>query len=329
MESHWLGGEVRTRWELTPTNHATAGVEFTYHPHATQQNYDLGAGATYLHDHRDFDTWGVYLQDEWRLRPRLHLSAGVRFDSVYGRLHEWSPRIGLVWQPIADGSVKLLIGRAFRAPSLYDQFYVVDGVSLQNPRLRAEHMLSYELVFEQRLARGLAGVASLYRFDVDDVTNSAVVGRTAGGQVRYQKRNASDLEAMGAEAELRWALPYSAELRTSYALQRTWLDDRRASNSPQHLGAAQLWVPLPYGLGAGAEVLIVGSQRTDRATRVEAARIVNLTLRSPAWHGARLSASAYNLLDHEYPDPVAAADFRQDRIPQDGRTRRLQVELTF
>jgi outer membrane receptor protein involved in Fe transport len=44
--------------------------------------------------------YGVYLQDEWKLRPGLTLNYGARFDAVDEFTHEnqVSPRVNLVWQ---------------------------------------------------------------------------------------------------------------------------------------------------------------------------------------------------------------------------------------
>ena len=55
---------------------------------------------------RNGQLYGVYLQDEWTLSPKLTLNFGARFDAVraYTQEEQFSPRINLVWRP-AEGTV--------------------------------------------------------------------------------------------------------------------------------------------------------------------------------------------------------------------------------
>jgi outer membrane receptor protein involved in Fe transport len=65
--------------------------------------------------------YGAFIQDEWRISPRLTANLGVRWDteSIYGEdpatgpfeafslTNQWSPRIGVVWDFVGDGTSKL------------------------------------------------------------------------------------------------------------------------------------------------------------------------------------------------------------------------------
>ncbi len=61
--------------------------------------------------------WSVFVQDEWRIAPSLVVNAGLRYDDqkVYkgnGELafdlkDQWSPRVGVSWDFLKDGSSKL------------------------------------------------------------------------------------------------------------------------------------------------------------------------------------------------------------------------------
>lgn len=61
--------------------------------------------------------WSAFIQDSWRITPRLTLNAGVRYDTeqikngleetVIDLKDEWQPRIGVVYDWKGDGSTKL------------------------------------------------------------------------------------------------------------------------------------------------------------------------------------------------------------------------------
>ncbi|MFY9552976.1 MAG: TonB-dependent receptor [Thermoanaerobaculia bacterium] len=59
---------------------------------------------------------GAYVQDSWKLAPNLTLKAGLRFDREWIIIYTgkpafatslWQPRLGVVWDPLGDGSSKI------------------------------------------------------------------------------------------------------------------------------------------------------------------------------------------------------------------------------
>ncbi len=64
-------------------------------------------------------TYSAYAQDEWKLSDRLTLNAGLRFDHMakYVSASQLSPRVGLVFQPIENGTLHAGYARYFTPPA--------------------------------------------------------------------------------------------------------------------------------------------------------------------------------------------------------------------
>jgi outer membrane receptor protein involved in Fe transport len=325
--SHWGGTEVRARWEVFSGNVLTAGAEFTYHPDAFQDNYDVRPRVTYFHDHRAYDEWGVYLQDEWALRSDLELVTGVRFDRYDDKLNDVSPRVAVIWSPRERTDLKLLYGRAFRPPNLYEEFYTTpqsDPIQLGNSELRTESIQTYEAVLEHRLAGGAQGMLAFYRYDLHRLIDNVPVDDGAATQFR----NLDGIEAWGAEVEARIPLRDRVALRADYAYADARTKGHLLTNSPHHLGHAELLFPLPYGAEGGVDLQVIGPRLTLQHHHVETAHLLNVTVNLPPIRGFRLSGSVYNLFDQRYADP-GGPEHVQDRIPQDGLTFRVALQYVF
>jgi hypothetical protein len=77
----------------------------------------------------------AFLQDSWRLTPRLRLNAGLRWDGQYivsseGKvaqtiLDEWQPRVGVTWQPGEEATQKVTasFGRFYQELPTYPLYF--------------------------------------------------------------------------------------------------------------------------------------------------------------------------------------------------------------
>ncbi len=62
--------------------------------------------------------YGLYLQDEWRVLPRLTINYGARFDGVseYVSANQFSPRVNMVWRPAGGTTLHAGYSRYFTPP---------------------------------------------------------------------------------------------------------------------------------------------------------------------------------------------------------------------
>ncbi len=328
--SHWFGSEIRLRREIFHANELTIGAEYTYHPNAYQENFNLG-GERFLDDSRSFGTFGAYGQDEWSPLPPLTLVGGVRFDRSYGGLEQVSPRAALIWNPVQETYLKLLYGHAFRAPNLYEQYYASTGVGFLEPGpLDPERMNTYEIALEQAVWFQAQVSASVYHYEIRNLIDQIIVQIPESQSSLLQFRNLSSARATGGEIELRVALPRKVDGRVSYCLEDARAKGgKRLTNSPRHLGIFALSAPLPLRAQAGAELIVVGPRLTLQRRALDTVTLANLNLTfETGIPNLDFAVGLYNLLNQYYADP-GGSEHRQDSIPQDRFTFRVQLSDRF
>jgi len=137
--------------------------------------------------------YAAYLQDEWEIIDKLTLFAGARldyweaFDGKSGNVGKvekfdepeetsFSPKVALVFKPVADTIIKGSVGRAFRAPTIYELYSTWEGsytTYYSNPDLDPETLWNYEIGVNQYLfSRRLKLSATYFHSDIDDLIYS-------------------------------------------------------------------------------------------------------------------------------------------------------------
>jgi iron complex outermembrane receptor protein len=327
------GAELKGVTTVRDRHRLTAGGEFRDDFRMDQKNYFAGS-APALDSRQSSRTWAGYLQDDFRIHPKLILNAGVRYDrySTFGGTT--NPRLGLIWMPLGKTAAKLLYGEAFRGPNAYEMFFGNVGWVKSNPDVKPESIKSYEAVLEQFAeTRGADWklTAAAYHYRIEDL----ITMRRDPSDGRYFFGNNESIDADGVELELEGKLAGGVEGRVSYARQRAEYREtgETVPNSPRDMAKINLVLPLvPGKLLFSPEMQYIGARKAlpDKASdSVGGYAVANATLlaKKLPW-GLELSASVYNLFDREYADP-AAASHRQESIPQDGRNYRLKAVCRF
>ena len=328
-DSVWYGGDIRMTTRFLNAHRVIVGTEYEVRQRQDQHNADVAPPVVYLDDHRSSSTWAVYAQDEVTISPIFLLYAGIRYDRTSTFGGATSPRIAAVITPIEHGTLKLLYGRAFRSPNVYELYYAAPPAMLNNPALRPERIETYELVYEHEFGSGLRASASRYSYSIKDLITQTY--DPVSGAVSF--RNQERAETEGTEFEVQKSWSNGADGRVSYALQKA-IDPNTGehlSNAPTQLAKLNLILPIiSERLFAGIEEQYTGPRSTVAGKRTEGFAVTNLTLfgRVPK-RAVSASFSIYNLLNRKYADPVSSNLFPIDSVQQDVRTFRVKLTYAF
>jgi outer membrane receptor for ferrienterochelin and colicin len=346
----WVGLEQRVEVEPSSAFKLTVGGEGQLHFQVQQRARD--ESGSFLDDSRPFQVGAAYALVDVRPSERLHVSAGARLDaySTFGR--SLSPRLAVVGKPYATGNTKLMFGKAFRAPSVYELYYNDGGFTqVQSPSVGPESIYSVELEHGHRFSPTISGSASLFCNYAKDLITA--VGRGDEREpLRYENARVP-IATLGGELGVRrdWRQGYMLGL--SYSFQRSRFlqgeswgallgfeqspEFRRVANSPEHLASFKGALPLLGRALTLATRLSFESGRFDRneragsdaQSRTDAFALWDVVLTGrEERYGFSWAAGLYNAFDWRYSLPVSA-EFRQRTIMQDGRTVLLSGELTF
>lgn len=319
----WWGVELKLITKMFEKHNFTLGTEYRNNFRQDQSNYDEDPHWQYLDDKRNSKVWAFYAQDEFQIRKNLILNAGVRYDHYHTFGGTTNPRLTLICDPFSKSTVKLLYGKAFRAPNAYELYYN-DGEDTQksNPKLNPEKINTIELTWEQNLGNQFSGIISGFSYEIKDL----ITLTTDPIDELLVYENVEELKANGLEMELEGKFKNGIRSRVSYVFQKA--ENQRfgqhLTNSPKHLAKLNMILPIVRDrLFVGLETRYMGERKTLGGSNAEDFLITNLTIfGQKLLSGLEVSASVYNLFDKEYGDP-GSEEHLQNIITQDGRNFRL------
>jgi outer membrane receptor for ferrienterochelin and colicins len=324
----WWGLDLDAARSLFRRHLLSVGLEYRDNYRQDQHNYDPEPYAVWIDEQRNSRRLGAFAQDELKLLDALTLYLGVRVDwyDTFGRAT--SPRVGLIYLPDEATTIKMLFGRAFRAPNEYELHYGGLGLYKTNPSLQPEKIETLELVGERVLGRTLRASVAGFRNRISDL----ITLTQDPADDLFVFRNAEAIDSDGLEVALDANRGRGVSGRLSYALQRSRDHESGIvlTNSPRHMAKFQLGAPLPInGISAGLTTYYMSSRRTLAGHKADGHAVTNFTLRTPKPLGRLvISASVYNLFDVRYGDP-GSEEHSQDIIEQNGRTFRVKASVQF
>lgn len=224
----------------------------------------------------DFFTSSVYVQDLVSLSSQWKGLAGIRYDRFKQETRtpgtadlqrtdrEWSPRIGLVYQPTASQSYYASLSKSFQ-PSA-ENF----PLAANNERIEPEETTNKEVGAKFDFFDGSASAtASLFQLERTNIKSTNPAAPTVLIPIGVQRTNGLELTFTGElpQAWQVWA-GYSYLDATTTSSPNPALQGKRATLTPEH--GANLWLVKAFGnnVRAGAGLNYVDDRAADPANTV-------------------------------------------------------------
>jgi outer membrane receptor protein involved in Fe transport len=304
-------------------------------------------------------TAGGYVQDEWRIRPDVTLNVGLRFDQMnqFVSANQFSPRIALIYKPIADLTLHAGMSRYFTPPmqaqatpanlALYQNTSQQPAIPFAD-LVRPERATYFDLGVEEKPLQNLAiGVDAYYKRSTDTLDDGQF-----GQAVVLEQYNYAHGFSRGAELKIsyeRGGLRSYANLSHEITMVKDVVSNQYLIDDPAEL--AYLATNYSYASDAQTVSASVGASYRWRSLFVSVDGIYGSGLRAgfaneehsagyTQWNGAiagrfypwqsdkplTLRLSAINLFDRSYllRSGTGIGEF----APQYGPRRGLFAEIT-
>ncbi|MEO7113823.1 MAG: TonB-dependent receptor [Polyangiaceae bacterium] len=333
----WGGLEQRFVYSPVRSVKITIGGELQRHFEAQQTGND--EARVLINRDDPYTTGAGYLIGDVTPEKHVKFSLGSRYDYNSTSEGAFDPRAAIIVKPADRWNVKVMAGRAFRAPSVYELFYSTDS-QIPAPSLRPEHISSGEVEVSHRFNTTVTGTVAGYTNYVTDL----VVLRGSGtpGDPNFYANSSSPILTIGGEAEVRreWRQGWMVAAQYSYQHSR-YLNDggtlRNVPNSPEHLAGFKGAVPIVgRSLVMMSRVSFDGPRwdRYDQVTdppqlQTDPSVIWDLVFSGEAEKlGVRYSLGVYNITNWKAAVPISA-EFVERTAQQNGRTVLATTSISF
>ncbi len=255
---------------------------------------------------------GLYAQSQYRFTDKTELTLGARYDHYSNIDSAFSPRFGLTHQLSHIQTLKLLVGKAFLAPTFSD-LAISNNTAIQgNPNLKAETITTWELVW---MGNWQHHSLTLTAFDscIEDAIVQGFVGKA-----RQFVNAQQDENSQGLEIEYIAQLSTDWQLRTQYSLFNKLPEAsfRQADNLASLIVNYQheKWNFNVSANHAGEREMLSGSNKIS----LNAYWLANSKLQYSLSEEVTIYLQAKNMLNEQYLTPTQGTVLTQG-IPNRGR----------
>ncbi|MCB9675244.1 MAG: TonB-dependent receptor [Alphaproteobacteria bacterium] len=332
------GAEARVIAEPADIFRIQAGAVIDASPRLTldgEDRYEDGTAESYLEESQPYQIAAGYAVIDFIPIPEIRITAGARADywSTFGGL-ALSPRFAMVLEPRDGDVIKLLAGRAFRAPSTYELYYNIPGVQLrpdtQGIDIEPETVWSTELEYSHAFDSVWTGLISGH-YSVANKLIETIEAPLEPEAVTYGN-SAEAVRIVGADVELRREFRGGWMLSGFYsALDSRYADSNQlVPNVPTHNAGGKFIMPIAgpvarvayrANLEAPRRIDLVNDNKTGWAI------VSDLVLSGTAPdQGFDYAVGVYNLFNQSYSQPLSDT-FPFRTMPQQGRSLMAEVTL--
>lgn len=217
----------RTNWhewdEPDSSRSGKYGGDLQFDSILGKHSFTLGSSAIYsevksaiFDNHSSWD-YAAFLQNDFELSERIHLSIGGRFDC-----HEvddgdaeqkFIPKLGIVWQPYPITSLRASWGKGFRGASVAEMFTSTQVLFLEvrpNPELVSETSTSYEMGLSHILPGMVFVNAAIFRNDYTNmiepllVADSTEAGNIEKVYIKFQNFYQARIDGFEIDFRIPW-----------------------------------------------------------------------------------------------------------------------------
>lgn len=289
-----------------------------------QPGFYIGGVRFDLLEASDRESYGLYVQDTWRLDKGISLTSGLRYDRYQDFGSNFSFRAGLVKEWDEDTSFKLLYGDAFRAPSFLETRAGIATGGISNPNLKPEKVQTYELAWVETLSH-INSVVTLFFNEYSDLVEPVLVSDVVPGFTARQPQNKGEAETSGLEWELSSKLTNSLRMRGGLThLFKTIEGEPVSDNLLFAIGSYQSGnTSLSISTYYHDEVL----SRAQTGQTLDAYWVANLSVAQKMTRHVSLTLDIQNIGDHRFYTWSPQAGL-ETGLPSRGRQVMLGIEIS-
>ena len=285
-----LGFSAYQSYSLFKGNKTTAGFDFQRFGGEAIQKYPLGMiSDSTLADVSINNIAGYVNVQQSVFNNKITMNAGIRLDHHELKGSEWIPQLGLSYSPTPYTSLKAIMSKGFRNPTIRELYMFPP----RNPDLEAERLMNYEVSLLQSFpnARVSMGVNVFYIKGDNMIITIPINGRPLN-------INSGEVENKGVELTVNYHATENLRLSANYSL----LDmTYKIVGAPEH----KFYVSGNYSynkwnLSSGLQYL--GNLYTTITPEVkkENALLLNARINYNAFDWMNLFVRGENLLDNKY-----------------------------
>ncbi len=201
-----LGISLYESFTLFRGNRTTLGIDYRHFGGKAWNSYSDGREQTTAD--KSVCEAAAYIDIRQSLGRRLTLNAGIRADRHSQAGTEWVPQAGISLHLWRNAELKAVVSKGFRFPTIREMYMFPP----QNPDLKPEKIVNYELSLSEDLAGGRVRYGiNLFYIDGRDMIKRVIVDS------RPLNVNIDKVENCGAEAQIGVAIDKVWSIETNYS----------------------------------------------------------------------------------------------------------------